>query len=230
MQKYLGSLIVALVVTGTAVAQDDAAKPTLDTPEAKTAYAIGVQFGQFLKNSPVELDLEILHKAMADVMKGGEPALEQDEIMALMQEYQQARQTKEADANIAEGDAWLAENATREGVKVTDSGLQYEVLTEGEGTPPTADDTVSVHYKGTFIDGEQFDSSYDRGTPAEFGVTQVIAGWTEALQLMKPGAKYKLYIPGALAYGPQGRPGIPPNATLIFEVELLEVKGSEATN
>jgi FKBP-type peptidyl-prolyl cis-trans isomerase len=129
----------------------------------------------------------------------------------------------------AEGDAFLAENAKKEGVKSTPSGLQYKVLTEGDGAMPAATDTVKVHYTGTFIDGKKFDSSVDRGEPATFGVDQVIPGWTEALQLMKVGSKWQLAIPSDLAYGPQGRGAqMPPNSVLLFDVELIEIVKAEA--
>lgn len=128
-------------------------------------------------------------------------------------------------ANRAEGEAFLAENAARDGIVVRESGLQYEVIEEGDGASPTAEDTVTVHYRGTLIDGTQFDSSYDHGEPATFALRRVIPGWTEGVALMKVGARYRFFIPGDLAYGPQPPPGseIGPNATLIFEVELLAV-------
>ena len=149
----------------------------------------------------------------------------QQQQMAKMQEEQAAAGAKNAEA----GEAFLAENGKQEGVVTTDSGLQYKVVTKGDGAKPKADDLVSVHYKGTLLDGKEFDSSYKRGEPAEFGVNQVIPGWTEALQLMPVGSKWELVIPADLAYGPGGAGGdIGPNSTLQFEVELLEIKDKEA--
>lgn len=137
---------------------------------------------------------------------------------------QQAAIAAAGEANLAASEAFLAENATREGVVVTESGLQYEVIEAGEGASPNAEDTVEVHYRGTLVDGTEFDSSYKRGETVSFGVSQVIAGWTEALQLMSPGAKWKLFIPADLAYGPGGAGNlIGPNAALVFEVELVSV-------
>jgi len=142
-----------------------------------------------------------------------------------------AKQAKEAAENLAAGTAFLEANKAKEGVKVLPSGLQYKVVKEGTGNTPTADDKVKTHYRGTLIDGTEFDSSYKRNQPAEFGVTKVIKGWTEALQLMKVGGKWELYIPANLAYGQRGRPSIPANSTLIFEIELLEiVKADPAAN
>jgi len=169
-----------------------------------------------------------------DKVSGEETRLTQEEALAereafmqRRQQQMQAQQQQEAQANSEAGEAFLAQNADRDGVMVTDSGLQYRVIEEGEGDSPAAEDRVTVHYKGTLIDGTQFDSSYDRGEPATFALNQVIPGWTEGLQLMSEGAKYEFFIPSELAYGEQGRPGpIGPNATLIFEVELLEVADS----
>ena len=140
-----------------------------------------------------------------------------------LQEMAMKKQSEEADKNKAKSAEFLEKNKTAEGVKVTASGLQYIVVSEGTGAIPTKTDTVKCHYKGTLITGEQFDSSYDRGQPAEFPVGGVIPGWTEALQMMKVGSKYKLFIPPELAYGASGRPGIPPNSALVFEVELLDI-------
>jgi FKBP-type peptidyl-prolyl cis-trans isomerase len=143
----------------------------------------------------------------------------------------QMDQAKKAEADAAgprnkkEGEDFLAANKKKEGVTTTESGLQYEIIKKGEGAKPTKADTVVTHYKGTFLNGKQFDSSYDRNEPAKFPVTGVIAGWTEALQLMPVGSKWKLYIPSDLAYGPNGRQGIPPNSMLIFELELLSIEG-----
>jgi FKBP-type peptidyl-prolyl cis-trans isomerase len=145
-----------------------------------------------------------------------------------MQQKQAAAKAKVASENLAKGKAFLEANKTKEGVKVTDSGLQYKVIEEGTGESPTASDKVRVHYRGRLVNGQEFDSSYKRGKPAEFPVTGVIKGWTEALQLMKEGAKWELYIPPELAYGTQDRPGLPGNSTLIFEVELLDVLGEES--
>jgi len=144
-----------------------------------------------------------------------------------MMEQRVAKRQEEASKNKATADKFLASNKTKTGVKVTDSGLQYQVITEGKGVLPKDTDRVKVHYKGTLIDGTEFDSSYKRNNPATFGVRGVIKGWTEALLLMKTGAKWKLFVPPELAYGPSGRPKIPPNSLLIFEVELLEIEAAK---
>jgi len=213
--------------------EEKVAEPSLDTVEQKVSYSIGHNFAGQVSGSGLALDVDALKLGIEDAIKNVEPRLSQEEIAeaqkAMMEELQ-AQQQKEfdekAESNTAEGEAFLAENANKDGVKQTDSGLQYEVLTKGEGPLPTKEDTVKVHYKGTLIDGTEFDSSYRRGQPAEFPLTAVIPGWTEALQLMPVGSKYKLAIPSDLAYGPGGAgPNSPigPNSTLIFEVELLEI-------
>jgi FKBP-type peptidyl-prolyl cis-trans isomerase len=148
-------------------------------------------------------------------------------MMAFEKDMQQ-KQTATAEKNGAEAEKFLAANKTKEGVKTTESGLQYKVLKEGSGAQPKSSDTVTVNYRGTLPDGTEFDSSYKRGQPASFPVSGVIKGWTEALQLMKVGSKLQLFIPASLAYGEQGRPGIPPNSLLIFEVELMDVKSPQA--
>ena len=150
-----------------------------------------------------------------------------DTMMAFEKDMQQ-KQTDTAQKNGAEAEKFLAANKTKEGVKATESGLQYKVLKEGSGAQPKSSDTVTVNYRGTLMDGTEFDSSYKRGQPATFPVSGVIKGWTEALQLMKVGSKYQLFIPASLAYGEQGRPGIPPNSLLIFEVELMNVNSPQA--
>jgi FKBP-type peptidyl-prolyl cis-trans isomerase len=225
-----------------ALAQEMQAKMQAEKPEftaeetATISYVLGEQTGKSMKSTPIKLNEELFKHGFSDVIEAKEPALSEDEIMAVMQSAEtrlQAEQQKmqaEAGAkNTAEGTAFLAENGKREGVKTTVSGLQYEVITEGEGTAPKPEDTVKVHYKGTLIDGTEFDSSYSRGEPAEFQLNQVIPGWTEGLQLMKPGAKYKFAIPSAIAYGARAMGDkIGPNSTLVFEVELLEVKVAEA--
>lgn len=192
---------------------------------------IGMDVGQSLLQIKDEVDVEIMARAVSDVLAGRETALSREEANrvreAFMQRLQQemaAKRAKLAEENKKAGEAFLAENRKREGVKVTASGLQYEVIKEGNGRKPSATDQVKVHYVGTLIDGTKFDSSRDRGQPAVFPLNGVIPGWTEGLQLMSEGSIYKLYIPAELAYGEQGTQGlIGPNATLIFEVELLEV-------
>ena len=203
----------------------------LPTFETRAAYAIGQNVGGQLAASGVELDLDALFQGFRDAMDGSEPLLDEMQIMQTMQEFQMLAEEfmmREADeaasANQAEAQSYLAENAGRDGVLTTDTGLQYRVLAQGDGPTPGPTDRVRVHYRGTFIGGEQFDSSYDRGEPAVFGVNEVIPGWTEALQLMQVGSRLELVIPGNLAYGQNAPPNFGPNRTLLFEVELLGIE------
>ncbi len=204
----------------------------LKTPDEKLSYAIGLEIGTSLKNLPTEIDFAVLIRAVEDGLKGKEPLLTQQEALEIKQEFgkkvheERTRKRMElAEKNRKDGEAFLAENKKKEGVVTTESGLQYAVLHQGEGPTPKATDRVKVHYRGTLIDGTEFDSSYKRGKPATFSLKGVVAGWTEALQLMKVGSKYRLFIPSELAYGQRGRgPTIGPNAVLIFELELLEIE------
>ena len=190
--------------------------------------------GNNFRNSGInEINVEDFSDGVAAVFAGSQPKMSYDEAKEVirvfftdLEEKQKAEAAKMADVNKAAGDEFLAKNSTREEVITLPSGLQYEVIEEGNGAQPTASDQVEVHYTGRLIDGTVFDSSVDRGVPATFGVTQVIPGWVEALQLMKAGSKWRLYIPSSLAYGPQGAGSvIGPNATLIFDVELIKVIG-----
>lgn len=196
------------------------------------SYALGLSMGNNFKASGInELDYAEFADGVKAVFEGSKPRMSYDEakeeirkFFTAMEQRQQAEAAKMADINAQAGKAFLDENGKRHEVSVTASGLQYEVLAEGDGPMPAASDRVKVHYTGKLLDGTVFDSSVERGEPATFGVTQVIPGWVEALQMMKQGAKWRLYIPSALAYGPNGAGGvIGPNATLIFDVELLEV-------
>lgn len=185
----------------------------------KLGYGLGYTVGKNLREFKDYISLDVFFQGLRDAMEGREGKMTEDQIREALMAGQAQMEAEYAKKN----EAFLEENKTKEGVKTLPSGLQYKVIQEGEGTPPTKDDKVRVHYRGTFIDGTEFDSSYKRGKPAEFNVSQVIPGWTEALQLMKPGAKWQIFIPAALAYGPQGNQRIPGNSTLIFDVELLEV-------
>jgi FKBP-type peptidyl-prolyl cis-trans isomerase len=198
----------------------------LDTDKKKASYAIGQQIGQNLKSQSIDIDADVLAMAISEAAAGKESKLTKEQIQEAMQKLQESsikKQQEVAETNKKKGVEFLEKNKGAEGVKVTNSGLQYQVMTEGSGAVPKADDVIKAHYKGTLVTGEQFDSSYDRGTPAEFPVKGVIPGWTEALQMMKTGSKFKLWIPPELAYGPSPRPGIPANSVLSFEVELLEI-------
>ncbi|MDF7671484.1 FKBP-type peptidyl-prolyl cis-trans isomerase [Orbaceae bacterium ESL0721] len=200
----------------------------LETIDQKASYAIGLQIGEQLKESGLKtLDLDALKSAMADVIAGNPPALPLHELHdALRQIHEKTVQerAKESEKIAQLGKDFLAENSKKTGVKSTESGLQYEILTEGDGAIPKASDKVKVHYTGKLIDGTVFDSSVERGEPAEFPVNGVIRGWVEALQLMPVGSKWRLYIPENLAYGAQGAgAAIPPYSTLIFDVELLDI-------
>lgn len=201
----------------------------------RISYALGLSMGNNFRASGItEINVQDFADGVAAVFYGSTPKMSYDGAKAEIQAYftemekkQRAAAEELGKANAAAGEAFLADNGKRVEVRTTPSGLQYEVLTEGDGPRPEANDQVEVHYTGKLIDGTVFDSSVDRGMPATFGVTQVIPGWVEALQLMKAGSKWRLFIPSNLAYGPNGAPGSPigPNATLVFDVELLKVIG-----
>jgi FKBP-type peptidyl-prolyl cis-trans isomerase FklB len=191
----------------------------------KISYALGVSLGQNLKNSGfTSLSHQKLSDGIRDVLQDSKLEMSMQEAQTLINDYFQQLQEKTYEQNIQEGNAFLEENAKRPEVKTTASGLQYEIIAEGKGETPKASDRVEVHYHGTLINGNVFDSSVNRGEPATFGVTQVIQGWVEALQLMPVGSKWKLFIPSELAYGAQGAgQSIGPHTTLVFEVELLAI-------
>lgn len=191
----------------------------------KISYALGLGIGQQIKSMNIEnFSIEDFARSIADVLEGKETAFSSREAQLMLQDYFTKKQKEEAQAHIAEGKAYLDANAKKPGVNVTKSGLQYEVLQEGTGKSPKATDTVRCHYEGRLLDGTVFDSSYKRSQPADFGLNQVIPGWTEGVQLMKEGAKYRFTIPYLLAYGEQGAgASIPPFSTLVFDVELIKV-------
>jgi FKBP-type peptidyl-prolyl cis-trans isomerase FklB len=202
------------------------ADSALKTQREKTSYALGVEVGSNLKRQGVDLDAALIAKGLQDALAGGTMLLTEAEVREVVQAFQRELMAKQQEAQKsvsakakAEGEAFLAANATKEGVVTLPSGLQYKVITPGSGASPKASDTVTVHYRGRLIDGTEFDSSYKRNEPTSFPVGGVIPGWTEALQLMKVGAKWELYIPAKIAYGDRGAGGvIPPGATLVFVV------------
>ena len=239
---YLLVLLAALMAVGSVQAEEEKAVPAeaekKDAAEAKedvfkndmdkASYAIGLNIGQSMKQQGLDINLELMVRAMKDVFEGKDPLLSQEQIQEVMMNLQKTmmeKQKQKAEENRKKGQAFLEENKAKKGIKVLPSGLQYKVIEEGTGKTPGADDKVKTHYRGTLIDGTEFDSSYKRGQPAEFPVKGVIRGWTEALQLMPIGSKWELYIPSNLAYGERGAgPVIGPNATLIFEIELISIK------
>jgi len=227
-------LMAAVFAAATASVQSSAQDIELDTPEKRLSYTIGMDIGRSLAGQQMEMDIDVVIAALR-ASYAGEPTLMSDqEVAEERQRFIEERQAQidnqrneEASVNLEEGQAFLAANAVKDGVKVTESGLQYRVIEEGEGAQPTAADRVTVHYRGRLINGVEFDSSYGRGEPTTFGLSQVIPGWTEGLQLMREGGKYEFFIPSELAYGERGAPGaIGPNSALIFEVELVEVAGA----
>ena len=198
----------------------------MNTENYNVSYAVGMSIAESLKNQNLDdLDATVIAEAINDRMQGNAPKLSAEDANLTIHNHLEARQMSAFAANKTEGEAFLNENKNRSEITVTDSGLQFEVVVEGEGSKPSKTDNVSVHYHGTLIDGTVFDSSVQRGTPASFGVHQVIPGWTEALQLMSVGSKYRLYIPQELAYGANPHPGGPiqPFSALIFDVELLGI-------
>lgn len=192
----------------------------------KLSYALGMSMASSLVKSGLnKIDVESFSKAFSDIISNGAAEMSPEEANQHIQEYFSRMQEEQMKANIEEGQKFLEENSKKDGVITLDSGLQYEILTEGDGPKPTANDRVKCHYHGTLIDGNVFDSSVERGQPAVFGVTQVIRGWVEALQLMTVGSKWRLFIPSDLAYGAQGAGDmIGPNTALIFDVELLGIE------
>jgi len=232
-RKLLLAAAVAVAITGCNEKADDKAVK-LESDEQKVSYGMGLNLGKRIKEE-FALDVDAFSTGVRHAFAGTEPLMTDEQIMETMQSFQKKQiETREAefkaqaDKNKTDSEAFLAANKAKEGVKVTDSGLQYRVITEGTGAKPTVEDTVEVNYKGTLIDGTEFDSSYKRGESVTFPVTGVIPGWTEALQLMPVGSKYELVIPSDLAYGPGGTGPIGPNAALVFEVELLDIKKPEA--
>lgn len=244
MKRYfvLSALTLAVALSGCNSNANDT--NTTPTPAAvteqssdaqKVGYAIGYDMGRNLKEVADDLDLAAFNQGFKDAYDKKDAILTEEQMRTLVQDYMVKKQEElmkkleeKAATNKAEGEKFLADNAKKEGVKTTASGLQYKVITEGTGNSPKATDTVVVHYEGKLLDGKVFDSSYERGEPAQFPLNQVIPGWTEGLQLMKPGAKYEFFIPADLAYGEAGNPEIEPNSTLIFTVELLTEEAAKA--
>lgn len=221
----VGMSAVALTMTAHAFGAD------FKSDKDKVSYVIGHQIGSDMQRSGADIDLDSMMKGVKEGLAGTASKLTTEEGQKVMNDFRTSMRTKmeekrkkEGETNDKAGKEFLAKNAKEKGVKVTASGLQYTVITEGKGVSPKATETVKVQYKGTLLDGKEFDSSYKRGEAATFPVNGVIKGWTEALQLMKPGAKYKLWIPSDLAYGDKGAgPEIGANSTLTFEVELVEI-------
>ena len=220
-------LMAAASVSSNAVAATE-----LNTEAQKLGYIIGMDIGASLKQQGSDIDIDALFEAIRTTYEGGEPALTPEQAATIREEFI-AKRRGEAEAemaaasgkNAAEGDKFLLENRVKEGVMVTDSGLQYKVIDMGDGPKPASTDKVRVHYRGTLLNGEEFDSSYARGEPISFELDKVIPGWTEGVQLMPVGSKFMFYIPPSLAYGAAGGGPIGPNSTLIFQVELLGIEG-----
>ncbi len=225
------SILLILILSACACGEGGGGNEEITTEIDKVSYAVGVQLAQMMMQQGItDVNSDIVATAIEDVLKNSELKLSDEEMTTAMQSYMQDREAKrqeEAADNLAAAEAFIDENAQKEDVVTLEDDLQYEVITEGTGAIPQESDTVSVHYHGTFVDGTVFDSSVDRGEPIEFPVTGVIPGWSKVLQMMKTGAKWKVYIPPSLAYGPSGRAGIPPNSLLIFEIELLDIVTQE---
>ncbi len=214
------ALTLLLSLTAAACAEDAAPK----TEREKASYSLGMQLGESLKNADSTLVIDQLVKGLRTSFNGEPTLISREEAIALLQEAERSARSEKSGENLERSNNFLRENGLRDSVKATATGLQYEILSAGDGKKPGAGDKVRVHYRGTLINGAEFDSSYERGSPATFGVNQVIAGWTEALQLMPVGSKWKLYIPPTLAYGERGAGRmIGPNEALVFEVELLAI-------
>ena len=228
-RKWILPTAMAILTTVVAVAQD--AAPELKTDKDKFSYALGMNFGENFRKQSLDLDPAVFAKAFAEAFSTGKTAMSEEDmksvLMAASQEIRK-KQGEKAQQAQTEGDKFLAENKAKEGIVSLPSGLQYKVLKPGTGEKPTLEDSVVCNYKGTLINGTEFDASEKHGGPATFPVKGVIPGWTEALQLMPVGSKWQLFVPSNLAYGAQGPPDIGPNATLIFEVELVSIQKTAA--
>ena len=235
--NYRNALCVGLLISGAALLgacakpeaeEAESAAPALENDAAKAAYSLGFLFSDNVRRQfGDDIEVEAFLRGARDQLSGVDSVVDEAEaerVLNALVEQRQAAADAAASANLDDGLKYLADNAKREGVVSLPSGLQYEVLTTAEGDKPTAEDTVTTHYEGRLIDGTVFDSSYKRDEPATFPLNRVIPGWTEGLQLMSPGAKYRLYVPSELAYGDRGAPGsIPPNSALVFDVELISI-------
>ncbi|OZB03600.1 MAG: peptidylprolyl isomerase [Marinobacter sp. 34-60-7] len=236
MKKTLLAIAMTGLVAGCSTSQEPAKDPALESTPEKVSYGMGLVLGERMTNDLPDLKMEQFLQGIQHGHDGDEATkrLTREEIQEALMAYQQEMQEEQmkqmeelAEKNKTAGETFLAENAEREGVETTESGLQYEIIEEGNGENPSATDQVQVHYTGELLNGEVFDSSRERGEPVTFGLNQVIPGWTEGLQLMSEGARYKLYIPSDLAYGPGGNQAIGPNEVLVFDVELLAVNPGE---
>lgn len=238
MKQIVGAVLAVLLVAAGCTAGEksgESKKVELTSGKDKVSYGIGMSMGRDFASQKIEVDPAILAQGIKDTLAGGPTLLTDEEAQTTLMNFQQemmAKQEAEVQAmgekNQTAGAAFLAENGKKEGVVTLPSGLQYKILTEGTGKSPAKEDTVTVNYRGTLIDGTEFDSSYKRGEPATFPVGGVIPGWTEALQLMKEGAKWQLFIPADLAYGERGAgPVIEPNSALVFEVELVSIQDNK---
>jgi FKBP-type peptidyl-prolyl cis-trans isomerase len=228
----LSSLLLALACSGAEAPSTDSA--TLETDDQKAAYGIGMNMGTQLQAANDRLDRAAFMRGFEDGLQGAESQIPEAEVQAALMEFgsqleaqANAARAREGDENAAAGRAYLEQNGAKTGVTTTASGLQYEVLRAGTGQRPSAESVVRIHYRGTLIDGTEFDSSYGRGEPAEFPLNGVIAGFSEALQLMPVGSQWRIVIPSEIGYGPGGSGPIAPNSTLIFEIELLEIVDAE---
>lgn len=228
--KYILAVILGIGLWFTTGFAGERAEPK--DMKDKESYSLGYQFGHNMKAQGVEINLDVYTSGIRDALHGSKPSLSQEEIQKTLSELQkrvmaayQKGLREKADKNLVDGKAFLEENKKKEGVKTLPSGLQYLILAEGSGKMPKANDTVTVNYKGALLDGTEFDNSHKRGGPSDFRIDKIIRGWTEALQLMNEGAKWRLFIPPDLGYGELGAGPVPPNSVLIFEVELVSVKG-----
>ena len=228
MKRIALITLAASAVTAPLLAAEDS---PLKTQQDKVSYMLGMNIGRDLKRNDIQVDPEIYMRGFRDSLGGGKTLLTDEEAAQVMnafrtemREKQMAKQKEAGDKNKKNGESFLAANKAKEGVKTTPSGLQYKVLVQGTGNIPATNDTVTTHYRGTLTDGTEFDNSYKRGEPASFPVTGVIKGWTEALLMMPVGSKWQLVIPAEIAYGERGRPNIPPNSVLLFDIELLDIK------
>ena len=229
--KAIVIISVAFSFAVAAFAEDK--PPQLKDLKDKASYSIGLNVGMNMKRQNVDVNQDAFTAGFKDALAGRKPLMTEQEVRETMMAFEKDMQQKQNDAaqkNSADAQKFMSENKSKEGVKTTASGLQYKVMKEGSGAQPKTTDTVTVNYRGTLTDGTEFDSSYKRGQPATFPVGGVIKGWTEALQLMKVGSKYQLFVPPDLGYGANGQRAIPPNSVLIFEVELMDVKAPGAAS